>query len=242
MRSVGLMFFLLIISGINFLSCGQSDLTVEVNRSPPQSSPNNTPENLPDVNMILQKLENRYYAFTFYKAKAENIYSRKGFSEETSIKREIGIEYSSPSQIRAEMRDGKDTKILISKDNITTLWVDGKEKKNYEDVYWGLTSAEFGDGVFFEIGRLLVTKEYGKGEIISIRNLVNPEIIGEEVIDERVCYKIQGTFKTDDLAKVTYWIDKESFLIRQYERLLSAKKIPNGYYKTVETYTDIEAK
>ena len=242
MKLMSLVIVLPIILGLDFLSCNQSGSMVEVNGNMQQISEKNPLTNVSEASEILQKVENRYYAFTFYKAAAQNTYSRKGFGDETSVKREIEIEYSTPSQIKAEMRDGTDTKILISKDNITSLSVDGKKKKDYDDVYWGLTSTEFGDGAFFEVGKILVAKEYGQGEISAIRHLQNPVILGEDVIDGSLCYKIQGTLSIDELAKITYWIDKESFLIRQYERVFLAKKIPGGYFKTIETYTDIEAR
>jgi len=242
MKIVRLLLVLPILLGLNFLSCSQSNSTAQINDYMQNVSIDNSPKNLSDAEEVLRQLENRYYAFTFYKAKAQNIYSRKGFGEETSVKRELEIEYTSPSKIKVQMSDGKNTKTLTSRDNIAFLSIDGEKKKDYDDVYWGLTSSEFGDGVFFEVGKILILKERGQGELSSIRNLENPLILGEETIDEKACYKIQGSVKEDNLAKITYWIDKETFVIRQYERLLLAKKVPNGYFKTIETYTDIEAR
>lgn len=190
---------------------------------------------------IIEKTENTYSEFVYYKANAHNIYSIKGFQDEISESREIKLEYNAFSKVKAEVKTDNSLKILISNDNKTKLIISGETQRNYSDVYWGLSSIEFGNGDFFEVGKILILKERNKEPDSVFQNLINIKMLGEEEINKRICYKVQGTFETDRLIKQTYWIDKESFLIIQFERLIITEKIPGGYFKTVETYTDIEA-
>ncbi len=227
----------------DFFSCSQiHSHTEKMSNHGQQQLVADTKNNIFDANSILQQVVSRYYVFTFYKASAKNVYSVKLYKDETQIENEIKIEYSSPSQITVETKEGKNTKSLTSKNKTTDFFIDGEKKESYDDVYWGLTSTVFGKGMFFQVGKILILKERGNGQISVFQNLVDPQFIGEESIDGYACYKIQGNPEINELAKETYWIDKESFLIRQYEHFDPARKIPNGYFKTVETYTDIEAR
>lgn len=196
----------------------------------------------PNVKDIIRKTEDTYSKFVFYKANARNIYSTRAFNDETRERREVKIEYNIFSTIRAEVKTDNDLKVLTSNRIDTELLINGKNKGNFSDVYWGLTDIKLGDGNFFEVAIILVLKERNKQQNSVFQNLIDINITGEEEIDGKGCYKIQGTFKNDRLIKQTYWIDKESFHILQFERLIVTEKIPNGYSKTVETYTDIEAK
>jgi hypothetical protein len=195
-----------------------------------------------NVDSILDKTSLRYYSLSFYKSDIQNVYSQKGFDGEITEKREFESEYVSPSKLTIKIKSEKDTKILISKDNQTDLFVNGEKKDEYDDIYLGLFSLNFGKGRFFEIERSLIKKERVRGVFSIFDDIKNLQLIGEEEIQGIQCYKIQGQIKIDELAKETYWIDKESFLIRQFEYFSPARKIPGGYYKTVETYTDIEAR
>jgi outer membrane lipoprotein-sorting protein len=199
-------------------------------------------DSLDDIYSILDRTSIKYNSIGFYKSKTTNVYSKKGFEDEIVEKKKYQSTYTLPSNIEIKMEDEKNIKTLISENGKSELFINSEEKEKYDDVYWGLTTFEFGNGPFFKIEKILILKERGKGKISIFENLINPQLLGEEEIEGISCYKIQGQTKTDELAKETYWIDKELFLIRQYEYFSPTRKIPDGYFKTVETYSDIEAR
>src|SRR5688572_4037475 len=100
MRIIMLLIILPIILGINYFSCSQYPAAVEINHNTQEESKENSLKDLSNADEILRRVENRYYALSTYKTEGQNVYSKKGFGEVTSVKREIEIEYSSPSQIK----------------------------------------------------------------------------------------------------------------------------------------------
>lgn len=186
---------------------------------------------------VVERVKDRYAGLSSFRAKGTNWYTRKGFGNELTNERQIKIDYSSPSEIRVELNEGENFKVLRSTDSGAILDVNQGEKiLTYDDIYWGLTSIEFGDGSFFEVGKLLVLKERGRGNISSLDNLVAPRIVGEETVKGKLCYKLQAGVKSNDQTLLTYWIEKDSSLIVRFENFSPARKIEGGFFRTLEEY------
>jgi hypothetical protein len=191
---------------------------------------------------LIEKVRQTYSAFNFYRSKGMNVYYRKGFGDLESKFRKIEIEYISPSELKAKVISDDKTTLLTSNKNITKLFVDDIKKVEYDDLLWGLGSSKLGDGRYFEVGKILVLGNRGKGRFSGFEDFTSWQILSGEDIEGYSCYKIEGTANFDALIKKTFWVDKASFIIRQVEHFSPMRKIPDGYFKTVETYTDIEKK
>ena len=206
------------------------------------SKPSFTPDKEIDGNHILEKVKQKYLALNSYKSKGHTEYFSVVSEQETKAQTDFTIEYAYPSQMKIDWKDSGKIKTFLSTDNNAFLLVDGETEKTFDDAMWGLSSVSTGGRELyrFEIANILLGKERGQGVIPSFNFLKEIKIAKEEKIDNTDCFVIQGVVKDDELVEITYWIDKESFFIRQYQRKMISRSNSDWFFNTIETYSNIE--
>lgn len=192
---------------------------------------------------LLQRVSQRYSSLTYYKTNGKNEYNSELFEKKELNQFDFKLEYQHPSQIRIDWQENKKKKTFLSSNNTISLLENEKNEGNFSDVEWGLQIAASGNGQSrFEVGKILISKEKSPKALLSFFVILKEaQIISEEELDGNLCYVVQGEIEGDSLTNITYWIDKESLLIKKYERLVLAKKVPSGFFKTVETYSSVQA-
>jgi outer membrane lipoprotein-sorting protein len=189
---------------------------------------------------VIRKVIEKYSSAKILSASGINTYFKQRKSGPSLREIPFKMEYSQPSRIAISWKENGESRLLSTTNEEANIYANNNLIKHFDDALTGVQFASDSDGHFFEAGWILLQKERDAGEIRSFNTLNNLKIVGTEVVDERVCYVLQGTSKNDDLLKITFWIDTESFLIRKYERFMQSNKYSDIFSRVTETYTNIE--
>ena len=242
-------FFLALLSVITLaaLNC-VGDRAQTANPGPSASQPINraaTGENL-EVGDLLDAVTRTYSKLRYYRSKGVN-QVRSDFDgnvkNTAAIPFEIEYVRGANSVIKWVQDDRQKVFSIRGKDS--WLETDGRKDQTFVSPREGLMMVTLAEGArsLFEIhvfvfrDELLIREKFFKP-------LVDPEIKGEESVDGHACYMLTGTYGGVE-ARDTYWVDRESFLIRRIERVIVVRKqVEEKEYvrttTTTENYSDIE--
>lgn len=237
-------------------SCSANEVTPDVRTEPrssnhlisgPTTSPTAIKEtSTVDSRAIMDSVARRYSKLKYYRARGISEHSSNFQGDERprpGIPFEIEYSRGQNATITWEHSDQK--KVFRIDGSKSWLEIDGKRDRSFPSPRDGLMVVSLAEGGWhiFGIDTFVFRDELLMGETF-FAGLVDPKVVDERDVDGQACYLLSGTFR-DVEGSLTYWIDKESALIRRNEKLIIVRKTAEGTEyvntaRTTETYSEIE--
>lgn len=190
---------------------------------------------------ILQNVTQVYDNINSYKSEGYNEYTSQILGEdEDTVSFNFNIKYESPSKMDLEWNFKGENFKFISEDNYSYILVDGEKEIDFKDGLGILGAARRTKGGGFEVGSILLNRANNNGLLPQFENLKELELLKEESVEGNTCYVIRGKGKYDDLTSHTYWIDKNSYVIRQFESVQKSESRDDTVFKVLERYDEIK--
>lgn len=198
-----------------------------------------TNENVED---ILFKTKQKYDSIVSYKCKGIIEFSERD-EKKHFTKFEINYEFPSKMNVSWKKSDEENEKSLVIKEGEISSYTNEKLTKKFDDINSALFDMSFdNDTSRFQIAKLLILREGAKNKSY-FANLRNLQRLDDEEIEGKIYYKIKGDIfgiATEGKAVLTYWIEKESHIIRRIDRSLALEKDETSNSKTTEKYYEID--
>jgi hypothetical protein len=251
------MISILLVAGIiSSASCGTPYISEEV--AEPRSS-SSVSEGKSSLSHILKSNEPPIDARRLIRSVADRhtklkYYRSKGLSQHRSIfdgdhrvqpDTHFEVEYVRGQKASISWKENEHAYVFRVQGKKSWLEIDGEPEKSYSSAGEGLMSISMAEGGRFRFGidTFVFRDELQMGNLF-FGALVDPQVIGEEDVDQRPCYVLSGTF-TPAEGHLRYWIDTESSVIRKIEKVIIFRKVFEGKEyvtttTTTETYSDIE--
>ena len=198
-----------------------------------------------DAQSLIEAVSRTYSNLAHYKSKGVNK-ERSDFDGKVKDEEDIPfeIEYIPGEASVIKWTQNSHEKVFTVRGKESWLEIDGKRDETFSSPRDGLMRVSYADGgrSLFVIHLFVFRNELLLQDRFFLR-LVKPEVSGEGVVDGHACYMLTGTYKGVE-SRDTYWIDKESSVIRRIERVITIRKQVEGkeyVYNTTSTenYSDI---
>lgn len=186
---------------------------------------------------ILSMVSERYRSIQALEVFGTNRYqsSRRLIDVDTSF--DFEISYASKQTLKILWQEDGEAFSFSSNVSGSVLKVNDKTTSEYDDPFWGLLNAASKSGRDrFEIGRILMAKERSSGELQGFKILSEITMEVEESIGENPCHLIQARYTSDPTITVKYWVDKQSYLILQYQRQIPSRNDEGRFSISTERY------
>jgi len=229
-----------------FLACGGGSVAREVTGKESSNSKESLDSPGVDTTSVVKAVAERYGGLKYYRSGGLNQYS-SNFNGDEKVQPDTSFEIEYVRGRDASIRWQAEGRSNIFRIGAQDSWleVDGRSKEKFSDPSDGLgvvTLAERG-GSRFLIDVFVFRDELRMGERF-FAELVDSKVTEERELDGRMCYLLYGTYR-DVEGGSTYWIDKESSVIRRIEKVIIIRKVFEGKEyvntaRTTETYSDIE--
>ncbi len=204
------------------------------------------PPDKPEPQWLVAAVKRAYVDLALYRSKGIHT-EREEFRgkrvENPEVPFEIDYTRGQNAALKWKEADKEKSVKIVGKDS--WLEVDGQRRRTFsspDDALGIAAQTENGD-FLFEI-KFFVFRDELRLKDKFFAGLGDLESKGEEVVDGHVCYVLTGTYGSVD-ARKSYWIDKETSVIRRIEKVLVIRTKSEGkeYVSTsttTENYTDIE--
>jgi hypothetical protein len=197
---------------------------------------------------VLFKTEKKYKSFTYFKSKGIATYPENTVRQDPkNLSTAFEFTYECPSKMVISWKesDNEITKTFVVEEEDIYLKKENKITTKYDKIQTGMVSISLNEhSSFFDVPNILILKDISPQKSF-VSKLSNVQKLPDENVDENLCYKIQGEMKgvaTEGKVVFTYWIDKESFLIKRIDRLLMVGKDGLVTSNRTEKYIEIETK
>ncbi|MGC2235284.1 MAG: hypothetical protein WA584_03935 [Pyrinomonadaceae bacterium] len=191
-------------------------------------------------NVILQKTVQKYKNLLHYKSKGQTEFTTSVSGRVKQKYADLSMEYTSPAQMKLKWTENEQEKEFIINENKAFAINGNGVREDFDENSWGLSlsTGEYGNRKFL-IAKGLFSVTSDMKSVIDI--LENPQIVREENLELQSCYVIEGDI-TQNLGKMSLWIDKENLLIRKIKQYFPLDEKNNSSFEIQETYFDIETK
>jgi len=195
---------------------------------------------------VMNKVAQRYSSLKFYSCRGSNVHKATfDGKEEAPVQTDFAIEYDRGKRGSIEWADGGLNKKFSFDQKTSTTSENGRVTQTFAAPLNGLMTVELAKGgwTLFEINLFVFRDELQLGDVF-FRTIQDVTVSDECEVDGRGCYLLSGKFKKGD-GFMTYWIDKEDFVVRKTERVLNVKKqtADKMYVRTATTteqYSEIQ--
>lgn len=237
-----LLFTLLVILASSCLMESRENLAspeISVNQVSPESDDfSNQNKQSDDFQEKLRRIERAYRSLSSITLKGNTVQSLS-IDGENKIT-EFGFELSFDSkQDRVTLdweEEGKAGKLEVFASN-ASLQI-GNERQDFESPMWGLAAASSsGQGGFkFEVVNVLLGTKFSRQGVPSFQLLTDLAINGDEEVNGHSCFLLSGMVEQDSKVRMTYWIDSDEYLIRQFKAEMFSESGDHLFSQTAETY------
>ncbi|MEZ5425870.1 MAG: hypothetical protein R2747_06385 [Pyrinomonadaceae bacterium] len=204
--------------------------------------------NEPEAVEILEKLTQKYVSISSYRSKGVAEYPEISLEKNPKmLSTRFEINYRNPGNLTLNWRDlDKDVlNSLVIKGRDIFLFEDGKVVKRFGDIATAMLNVSTDQATSrFDVANLLIFNELRPGRTM-LSKLKNLERLEDEDPEGNSCYRIRGEIPgiaTDGKAVFTFWIEKDSFLLKRADRRLVSGGREEFSSNRIERYEEIEVR
>ena len=183
----------------------------------------------------------RSFNFSGLSVRTSEIDGKEGKRSET----EFQVQYIRGGSSFIRWREENKDKVFRTDGTKAWLEVDGMHSVSYSTPVEGISAVSLTpEGLSRFLFKVFVFRDELAMNDVFFAGLNDPRIHKETELNGRSCYLLSGTFDRVD-ATMTYWIDKERFVVHRIERVIRVRNAPEemeyvATTKMSETYSDTE--